>query len=156
MTSRSRKSEILLEILSGKEFYNEEICLPKIADETHLTFHQRTIFYNNPQYYYQNRFVVRMETDDLIIKSERIKGFKIETINNEMLLKIKTFMHIDEWLEDFKTVEIIKIYFFDIRGNMLKNSFDYDVNYKSFSLACDYKFADYLTPVFEYYILSDI
>jgi len=152
MSSRSRKHEILLEILSDKDFYHEQIVLPKSQTDA---YRQDNIIYpidNN--FYYQNRFVVKMETEDFIIKSDRIKGFRIENSGISKVLKIKTFLHVDEWVEDFQHVDIIKIYFFDMRGNLMKNSFDYDVDYKGFSLGCDYKFFDYLTPIFEYNILD--
>lgn len=148
MITRSRKKELLLEILYNKE-YQQDIFLPESFKE------EKKILLNfEKDFLLQDRFCVRMETENFFINPERIKGFKIENLENKKIIKIKTYLHIDDWIKDFEHIQIIKIHFFDSNGNILKNCFDYDVDFMGFSLECDYKFRDYLVPIFTYQILG--
>lgn len=149
MTTRSRKKDLILEFMNDRDFIQTDIFLPNSFNEE-----KRLLWNFDNTFILQDRFCVKMETRDFVLNPERIKGFRIETIQNEKLIKIKTYLKIDEWIKDFEKIEVIKIYFFDSKGNMLKNCFDYDVDYIGFSLECDYKFRDYLVPVFSYKILG--
>jgi len=149
MITRSRKKELLLEIMSDKDFIQQDIFIPDSFVE------EKKLLVNfDKKFIWQDRFCVKMETDDFVVNPERIKGFKIETIESKKIIKIKTYLQVNEWINDFQNIHIIKIYFFDSNGNLLKNCLDYDVDYMDFSLECDYKFRDYLVPVFSYEILG--
>lgn len=149
MITRSRKKELLLEIMSDKDFIQQDIFIPDSFVEE-----KKFLVNFDKKFILQDRFCVKMETDDFVVNPERIKGFKIENIENKKVIKIKTYLQVNEWINDFKNIHIIKIYFFDFNGNLLKNCLDYDVDYMDFSLECDYKFRDYLVPVFSYEILG--
>lgn len=149
MITRSRKKELLLEIMSDKDFIQQDIFIPDSFIEE-----KKFLVNFDKKFILQDRFCVKMETDDFVVNPERIKGFKIENIENKKIIKIKTYLQVNEWINDFKNIHIIKIYFFDFNGNLLKNCLDYDVDYIDFSLECDYKFRDYLVPVFSYEILG--
>ena len=149
MISRSRKKELLLEFMSDKEFIQQDIFIPDAFIED-----KKLLLNFDTNYFLQDRFCVKMETDDFVVNPERIKGFKIENFENKKIIKIKTYLKITEWLKDFENVHIIKVYFFDSNGNILKNCIDFDVDYSGFSLECDYKFRDYLVPIFSYDILG--
>ncbi len=149
MNLRIRKKEIFLEFMSDKDFINQDIFLPSSFSD------EKKLFLNfDKNFIWQDRFCVKMETDDFVVNPERIKGFKIDSFEKNKILKIKTYIQLNEWLNDFKNIDLIKIYFFDSNGNLLKNSFDYDVDYMDFTLECDYKFRDYLVPIFSYKILD--
>lgn len=147
--SRTRRKEMLLEFISDKNFLKQDIFVPN-------SFNSEKNFQNNldDNFIFQDKFCVKMETKNFVVNPDRIKGFKIEKDIIGKIIKIKTYLQINEWLNDFKKIEIIKIYFFDNNGNILKNCFDYDVEYVDFKLECDYKFRDYLTPIFIYQILD--
>ncbi len=149
MTTRSRKKDLILEFMNDRDFIQPDIFLPNSFNEE-----KRLLLNFDNTFILQDRFCVKMETKDFFLNPERIKGFRIETVQNEKLIRIKTYLKIDEWIKDFETIEVIKIYFFDSKGNILKNCFDYDVDYIGFNLECDYKFRDYLVPVFSYKILD--
>ncbi len=149
MVNRSRKKQILLEIMSEKEFLGKNIFLP-----SNFNTDSSAINHYDSNYMLQDRFSVKMETETFVVNPERIKGFKIEKSSDKRIIKIKSYLQVHEWIKDFEKVHIIKIFFFDSRGNILKNSFDYDVDFFGFNLECDYSYRDYLTPVFIYEILS--
>lgn len=149
MITRSRKKELLLEFMSDKDFIQQDIFIPDSFVEE-----KKLLINFDKKFIWQDRFCVKMETDDFVVNPERIKGFKIETIENKKIIKIKTYIQVSEWLKDFQNIHIIKIYFFDSNGNLLKHCIDYDVDYMDFSLECDYKFRDYLVPIFSYEILG--
>ena len=109
----------------------------------------------DPNFLFQDRFSLCLESETFKIGPDKIKGFRIESIPGKRIIKVKTIMHIESWIKDFEQAEIIKIYFFDNEGNKIRNSFDYDVDFKCFYLECDYKFRDYMTPVFEYEIIEN-
>lgn len=149
MITRSRKKELLLEFMSDKDFIQQDIFIPDAFVE------EKNLILNfDKKFIWQDRFCVKMETDDFVVNPERIKGFKIETVEHKKIIKIKTYIQVSEWLKDFQGIHVIKIYFFDSNGNLLKNCLDYDVDYVDFSLECDYKFRDYLVPIFSYEILG--
>lgn len=149
MRFRTRRRELLLEIMNEKDFIQQDIFVPDSFVEE-----KKIIFSYDTSFILQDRFCLKMETKDFIVNPERIKGFKIETIEKRKVIKVKTYLKINEWIKDFEKIEIIKIYFFDSYGNLLKNGFDYDVDYLDFTLECDYKFRDYLVPIFSYEILG--
>ncbi len=149
MTTRSRRKDLILEFMNDKDFIQQDIFLPDSFVED-----KKFLLNFDSCFVLQDRFCVKLETDDFVVNPERIKGFKIETIQNEKIIKVKTYLQVHEWINDFEKIHIIKIYFFDSNGNILKNCFDYDVDYMDFNLECDYKFRDYLVPTFSYKILG--
>lgn len=149
MINRNRRKELLLDIMSDPNFLQKQIFLPD-AYSSEKTFSTQL----DNDFMFQDKFCVRMETLNFVINPERIKGFKIEKDDFGRTIKIKTYIYVQEWFDDFQKIEIIKVYFFDNKGNILKNCFDYDVQYLDFKLECDYKFRDYLTPVFTYQIIG--
>ena len=149
MTTRSRRKDLILEFMNDRDFIQQDIFLPDSYVED-----KKFLLNFDSSFVLQDRFCVKLETDDFVVNPERIKGFKIETIQNEKIIKVKTYLQVHEWINDFEKIHIIKIYFFDSKGNILKNCFDYDVDYMDFNLECDYKFRDYLVPTFSYKILG--
>lgn len=111
------------------------------------------VFYNN-DLFVQNRFSVELErSDGLKIDESRICGFKIETSNEKKILKVKTYLHIKEWITDYEKVVIAKISLFDNMGNEI-NNFDFDVYFDGYSIECEYSSSGLLTPGFSYVILE--
>lgn len=149
MVTRSRKKELILEFMNEKDFIQQDIFLPDTFTED-----KKFLLNFDSSFVLQDRFCVKLETDDFVVNPERIKGFKIQTILDEKIIKVKTYLQVHEWITDFEKIHIIKIYFFDSKGNLLKNCLDYDVDYMDFNLECDYKFRDYLVPTFSYKILG--
>lgn len=150
MISRDRRKELLFEIMSESNHVSYDIYLPNINYEKNLIINNL-----DSNFVFQDKFCISMHMDDFTINPDRIKGFRIEQKQDKRIIKVKTFLHIDSWLKDFEKIEIIKIYFFDSIGSPVKNHLDYDVDFKFFYLDCDYKFRDYLTPVYEYEILDN-
>jgi hypothetical protein len=109
----------------------------------------------DPNFIFQDRFSLSLQSEKFKIGPDRIKGFRIESVSGKRIIKVKTIMHIESWIKEFEQIEIVKIYFFDNNGNKMVNFFDYDVDFKCFYLDCDYKFRDYLTPIFEYEIINN-
>jgi hypothetical protein len=102
----------------------------------------------------KNRFVVEMQIDDIIVKSDNIQGFSIAHINSEeKIIKINTAIHVDDWISEYEKVNIIKVYLLDSLGNEHKE-FDFDVIYKGYLFDCDYKDDALLTPYFVYKIIE--
>lgn len=99
----------------------------------------------------QNRFSVHLEGDDIKISHEKIKGFKIIEYDNRKNLFIKSTLHINDWVDDFKKIDFAKIYLYDKNGNV-KRFLDFDLGYVGYKLECDYKTNDFLTPIFDYEI----
>ncbi len=150
MISRNKRKELILEILSDNDFSRSDFFLPT------TDFNKQIINSLDPNFVYNDRFSILMETADIIIGPEKIKGFRIENIyGGKHLLKIKTRLHINDDMELYRKIENIKINFFDNKGNILKSNFEYPVDYKGFYLMCDYSFRDYLTPIYEYEILEN-
>lgn len=149
MISRRRRKELLLEILSETEKIGKTIYLPNTDYRK-----DRIITNLNDDFVFQDKFCLVLEAENILIEPGRIKGFRIENVNGHNLIKVKTFLHISDWIRDFEKIEIIKVYFFDAMNQTIKSSFDYDVAFKAFYLDCDYSFRDYLTPVYEYEIFE--
>ncbi len=149
MVSRERRKELLLEITSETNKINSDMYLP-ISDYTK----SQLITSLDPNFIYQDKFSLSLQSESLKIGPDRIKGFRIENVPGKRIIKVKTIMHIESWIKEFEQIDIVKIYFFDNNGNRIINFFDYDVDFKCFYLDCDYKFRDYLTPVFEYEIIN--
>ena len=101
--------------------------------------------------YMQDRFTLHLKSDNLIISPERIKGFSITEKNNNRLIFIKSNLYIEEWLDDFKKMNFVKIYFFDKNGNII-SFVDFDLEFIGYNNNCDYLNHDILTPIFNYKI----
>jgi len=113
MRFRTRRRELLLEIMNEKDFIQQDIFVPDSFVEE-----KKIIFSYDTSFILQDRFCLKMETKDFVVNPERIKGFKIETIEKRKVIKVKTYLKINEWIKDFEKIEIIKIYFFDSYGNL--------------------------------------
>jgi len=149
MLSRDRRKELLFEIMSETSSGHSDIFLPS-GDYTKT----QIISHLDPNFFHQDRFCLELKSEEKTFGFNKIKGFRIDNDGQSQVIKIKTFLHIEDWLKDFEKIEIIKIYFFDSNGNLMRNSFDYDVDFKRFYLDCDYKLQDYLTPIYEYVIFD--
>jgi len=109
----------------------------------------------NSELFVKNTFIVELEmANGLIVDEHRVQGFKIENIGGKKILKIKTILHIKEWLEDYAGVVIARIILVDIIGNEV-NSLDLDVLFEGYSVECDYKSDGFMTPYFTYSIVGD-
>ena len=83
-----------------------------------------------------------------------MRGFKIESGSDKKTLKVRTFLYIKEWLDDYKSVVIAKVTLLDSIGNEI-NSFDLDVSFDGYSMECDYDSDDFVAPWFSFSILDD-
>ena len=149
MISRDRRTELLFEIMSETKSGHSDSFLP-IYDYNK----SRIITKIDPNFILQDRFSLELKSAKKTLDHGRIKGFRIDSDGEHQTIKVKTFLHIEDWLKDFRDIEIIRIYFFDYNGNVTNHSFDYDVDFKRFYLNCDYKLQDYLTPIYEYLIFD--
>lgn len=149
MISRDRRKELLFEIMSATNTGHRDIYLPNRE-------HSKLQIISNldSSFIFQDKFCLHLQSEHKQISSEKIKGFRIDNDGERKIIKVKTFLHIEDWIKDFEQIDIIRIYFFDFHGNVTNNSFDYDVDFKRFYLDCDYKFQDYMTPIYEYEILD--
>lgn len=149
MISRDRRKELLVEILSESNTVGNNIYLPN------RDFLKNRIVTNlNEEFIFQDKFSVLLKYDDVTIEPTRIKGFRIENLNGHNFIKVKTYFHVSDWINEFKKIQIIKIFFFNAMNEVISNNLDYDVIFKSFYLDCDYQFRDYMTPVYEYEIFE--
>lgn len=103
----------------------------------------------------KNRFFVELETSDgVIIDENRVRGFKMESQGKHKILKIKTFLHLQEWLSDYEKVVVARIHLLDSIGNTAKN-LDLDVIFDGHSIECDYGDNGHMTPCFSYVVVGD-
>ena len=110
--------------------------------------------YFNMEFLRKNRFVVEMQVDDDIINSDNIQGFSITHLHdNEKTIKVNTVINIDDWIQNYEQVNIIKIYLLDGLGNVHRE-FDLDVVYKGYTFDCDYKDDSPILPYFTYKIIE--
>ena len=101
MKTRSRRRELLLEFMNDRDFLQQDIFLPDTFSEE-----KKIILKHDSNFILQDRFCVKMETQDFIVNPERIKGFKIETAPDfKKLIRIKTYLQIHEWIKDFENVQ---------------------------------------------------
>lgn len=108
----------------------------------------------NMDFLRKNRFVVEMQIDDKNISNDSVQGFSISHINDaEKIIKINTAIHIDNWINDYEKVNIIKVYLLDGLGNEHR-AFDFDVVYKGYVFECDYKEDAPVIPHFVYKIIE--
>jgi len=113
-----------------------------------------TPLFSNEELFVKNRFIVELERSDSVkIEGSRICGFKIENSGENKVLKVKTYLHIQEWLEDYEKVVIAKITILDTMGNEI-NNFDLDVVFDGYSMEFDYNSDGPMTPQFSYIIVG--
>ena len=147
MGNIGRKRRVLIEKLLPNKIHKRETTGEFIPLVTPIN--------QNANIFIKNSFVVELEmTNGLIVDEYRVQGFKIENIEGKKTLKIKTILHIKEWVEDYSKVVIAKISINDVIGNEV-NSFDFDVSFLGYSVECDYKGDGFMTPYFLYEILED-
>jgi hypothetical protein len=140
-----RRRIVLVEKFLPKNFKKHE---PSEAFKPLIT----PIFSNN-DLFVDNRFIVELEqSNGTKIEESRIRGFKIHNSNGEKVLKIKTFLHIKEWVTDYEKIVIARITLLDNTGNEVQ-VIDLDICYDGYSLECDYTSSAFMIPVFSYIIL---
>ena len=102
----------------------------------------------------KNNFTIELErSDGLKIEDNRICGFKLESKGEKKLFNIKTFLHIKDWIEDYKKVVIARVVLYDSIGNEV-NSLDLDLHFDGYSMECDYGSEGFVTPYFSYLIVD--
>lgn len=113
-----------------------------------------TPIFSNTDLFVKNRFAVELERSDGIkIEESRICGFKLDSHSDSKILKIKTFLHVQEWLNDYEKVIIARISLLDAIGNEI-NSLDLDIIFDGYTIECDYGTEGFMTPHFSYKIVG--
>lgn len=131
--------------------------------EKNLTFSQKpcitldsNIIPRKIQPLQNNLFAVELEKkSSVIIDPFKISWFKIDNQEKEKILKIRSILEIDDWLSDFKEVNVARIFFLNNLGKTL-HFLDFDVIFVGYSIECDRNFnhGDLLKPIFSYKILE--
>jgi hypothetical protein len=95
----------------------------------------------------KNRFLVQLENDneDTFIDSSKIKSIQIKSNKNNSFIVLEPFLHIHEWVENYKKMNICKIFFLDPTGLVIK-SFDYDISYFGYEYELNYSDSDIFAP----------
>ncbi len=114
--------------------------------------HNYPLSLEEQNFYMQNRFSVHLLNENKFkISPDRIQGFKIFDIDSQKTLQIKSTLFIENWIEDFKKINICKIFFYDGSGKIVR-FLDLDIIYSGYKLECDYKNNNFLAPVFNFKI----
>lgn len=114
-----------------------------------------TPIFQGAELFTKNNFNVELEmSDGSIIDEFRIRGFKIDSNGTKKILKIKTLLHIKEWLDDYSKIVIARIVLFDSIGNNI-NTLDLDIQFDGYSFECDYGADGHMIPCFTYTIVGD-
>lgn len=142
MFGRFRKGRLLIELLGDPAKYRE--FLQRVDN--------RDLFREN-KHQFQNNFQVRLQSKDIEISPEKITGFRLNQKKNEGILTVKTSLCINEWIDDFKSVDFAEIVLLDTLGN-INRLLDFDIDYIGHRFACDYSKSDILSPVFDYEIVA--
>lgn len=100
---------------------------------------------------FRNNFSVHLQNRDFEISPAKIAGFKLKETLSEKTLTVETLISINEWIDDFKSVDYAKILFYDSLGNV-NRLLDFDVDYVGHRLECSYSKQEILSPVFDYKI----
>jgi hypothetical protein len=130
----------------------EKISYPKISENTLSKTFGLPLFFNM-DFLRKNRFLIEMQIDEKPINNDNIQGFSIVHIDEkESSIKINTVLHVNDWIDNYEKVNIIKVYLLDGLGNIHKN-FDFDVVFKGYTFDCDYKDDAPVNPYFLYKII---
>lgn len=102
----------------------------------------------------KNRFSLILESDDgESIEPYKISGFNIENFNDKKAITITAILLIGDWIEKFKKMNTVKIFFLDPTGAVIE-SLDYDIMYEGFIMDGTYHSDALLTSTFKYLLLE--
>ena len=119
------------------------------------------IYFNSipiiPQYFEpfkKNHFTVELEgNNNEKIEPYKICGYHIEDFSDKKIIKISSTLIIGEWIEKFKKMTMVKVFFLDTMGSPCE-LFDYDIMYDGISIQGNYQSNDILMSTFKYIILD--
>ena len=131
---------------------------------------QIALFNNNPrfnqlnlfrvpeffEFYRENRFEIELEEDKsgLIIDGNKIQGFKFKNeISKGNILYVKANLVIGEWVEDFKKMNIVRIYLLNSLGEEIR-FFDYDIKMNGYEFEMNYNSDSIMLPTVSYKIFD--
>jgi hypothetical protein len=142
-TKIGRRRKILVEKISIEE--NLPSILSEITNPSLFPFHEPLR---------KNRFVLHLENDkDNSINPNRIRNFKIEQIENKKTITITSLLCVQDWIDDFKKMNMVKIFFLDPIGNVCQ-FMDFDIVFSGYSIGGDYESNELLIPSFKYIIIE--
>jgi hypothetical protein len=124
--------------------------------KTSIDLYTRNLFLTPPPFFEpfrKNHFTVFLEGNDEKIESHKICGYKIEDFSDHSTISITSILMVGDWVDQFKRMTIVKIFFLDAVGNPC-SLFDFDIMYDGFSMEGGYKMDDVLTSTFKYKILE--
>lgn len=110
-------------------------------------------FLRDNRYQSQNNFFVRLSDGTEDVFPHKITGFQINQKINEGIFSVKTSLCINDWVDQFKTVEFAEIMFFDSLGN-LSRMIEFDISYLGYRLSCDFNNNEAASPIIDYEIIS--
>lgn len=142
MLNGFRKGRILIESLDDFSFYKNFIS--KQRQEGVL---------RDSRYQFENNFSLHLQSKQIEIDPVKITGFKLKKSTDEQMLTVKTSLYINEWIEDFKCVDFVKIVLYDLKGN-INMLMDFEINYIGHRISCDYGNENILSPIFDYKIIE--
>jgi hypothetical protein len=142
MLNRFRKGKVLVEIVTDFSQYRN----PFLERADHFPI-------SEGNFRFRHNFSVHLQNQLSEISPSKIAGFKLKESISEKILTVETLISINEWIDDFKSVDYAKILFYDSSGNV-NRLLDFDIDYVGHRLECSYAKQGILSPVFEYKIFS--
>lgn len=134
-----------------------KVILEKIQKSPNDFLHSMNNLFLNPPPYYEpfrkNHFAIQLENEHEGIEPYKICGYKIEEFSDKSIITISSILIVGDWVEQFKKMTMVKIFFLDSIGNFCE-LFDYDIMYEGFSLEGSHKSDEVLTSTFKYIILE--
>lgn len=140
MLNRFRRGKVLVEIITDFSQYRNPF--EKRADHLHI---------GEGNFRFRHNFSVHLQNQLSEISPSKIAGFKLKESVSEKILTVETLISINEWIDDFKSVDYARIFFYDSMGNV-NRLLDFDIDYVGHRLECSYSKQEVLSPVFEYKI----
>lgn len=137
-----RKGRVLVEMLSDLSKYR-----------SFLQDQNRIRLIRDNRFQFQSNFSARLQYGEEDINPQKITGFQINQHKQDGILSVKTSLCINEWIDDFKTVDFAEIILFDSLGNV-NRILEFDLEYLGHRITCDQFSNETLSPVFEYEIIS--
>jgi hypothetical protein len=142
---KGRKKKVLIE-KSNEEF-------KKILPSRHLTGFSSLTF-SAGEIIHSNRFVVELEMENgIIIDPSRIQGYSIKLVDSKKELLITTTISTEEWVSEFQSVIMARIFIIDAYGNDI-HMFDFDVSTGGYIVSGSYDNTSFLKPTFVYKIIE--
>lgn len=136
----NRKERILIEVVQEP---------PKKVDLYNLGSFNQWVRDNKHQF--KNRFSVHLFCSDAEISPTKIAGFQVRESVAEGILTVKTSLCINEWYDDFKQADYVKIFLYDLNG-AVNRFMEYNISYVGHRFDCEYKSNEIVTPIFDYEI----